>query len=90
MSEKHEKISDPNLFYCFVEISDDAQRFRFFIVPSRVVAKYVREQHNVWLKHGHSKTTTTMRQFRLGTKEEKYPIATPTVEEYENNWEFKF
>ena len=45
MGDKHENIVDPNLFYCFVNIEKEAKSFRFFIVPSYVVAKYVKEQH---------------------------------------------
>ena len=29
-----------------------------------------------------------MRLFRIGFKEEKYAISTPTVERYQNNWDF--
>src|SRR6478672_3943790 len=32
MSEKHERINDPDLFFCFVNITSDST-FRFFIVP---------------------------------------------------------
>src|SRR6266568_903518 len=34
MGDKHETITDPNLFYCFVNIEKEANSFRFFIVPS--------------------------------------------------------
>jgi hypothetical protein len=49
MGEKHEKIRDPLLFYCFVNIDADTKHFRFFIVPSEVVADYVRDTHAFWL-----------------------------------------
>lgn len=90
MSKKHEKIRDPDLFYCFVNISEDTKHFRFFIVPSEVVANYVKAQHRLWLdadeKHDRD---NTIRIFRIGLKSEKYPTPTPTVEQYEDNWEFK-
>lgn len=89
MGEKHESISDPDLFYCFVNISEDTQKFRFFIIPNAIVSKYVKEQHALWLKDGERDTVTTMRQFRIGIQGEKYPIETPTAEQYENNWDFK-
>ena len=90
MGEKHEIIKDQSLYYCFVNISRDAQSFRFFIIPSTDVARYVQEQHKLWLdeKSSHSRTTK-MRTFRMGLKSEKYSIPTPLVEEYENNWDFK-
>ena len=37
MSQKHESINDPALFYCFVSIPHGDGAFRFFIVPSKVV-----------------------------------------------------
>jgi len=43
MNEKHEEIVSSGLFYCFVNISKDTDQFKFYIVPSRVVAKYVKE-----------------------------------------------
>jgi hypothetical protein len=30
-----------------------------------------------------------MRQFIIGTRSEEYAIPTPTIEQYEDNWEFK-
>lgn len=90
MNEKHEQIKDSNLFYCFVNINRQGQSFRYFIVPSKVVAQYVRMQHKLWLdeKDTHSRNNT-MRTFRIGLKSEEYPILTPTAEEFENNWVFK-
>jgi hypothetical protein len=90
MSEKHESMTAHNLFYCFVNISQDTKRFRFHIVPSKVVASYVKAEHALWISDkATSKQENTMRTFRLGTKAEKYPIPTPTIEEYEDNWAFK-
>ena len=90
MGEKHERLTDPLLFYCFVNISPDGKSFRFFVVPSAVVAKYVKVQHRLWLdadaKHSRE---NTLRTFRIGTKGEHYPVPTPCAEDWENNWEFK-
>jgi hypothetical protein len=90
MSEKHEEISDPLLFYCFVNISPDGKSFRFFVVPSAIVAKYVRVQHKLWLDadDGHSRDNK-MRTFRIGSKGERYPVPTPCAEDWENNWAFR-
>ncbi|MAZ67632.1 hypothetical protein CL652_02585 [bacterium] len=93
MHKKHETLVSPNLFYCFVNIHDDAEKFNFYMVPSKVVAAYVRDQHNLWLKEkkkeGKAVVNSDMRIFRLGIKTEKYPIETPLAERYENNWGFK-
>lgn len=92
MNKKHESIIDPDLFYCFVNISIDTEDFKFYIISSRKVAKYVKEQHKLYLKkkkeEGKKVEDSTMRIFRIGAKGEKYLISTPTAESYENNWIF--
>lgn len=90
MKEKHEKIVKPNLFYCFVNIGKETDEFKFYIVPSNKVARYVKEQHLLWLKTKKKEKkkvkNTGMRIFRIGEKKEKYLIDTPYKEDYENNW----
>ncbi len=88
MGEKHETITDADLFYCFVNIGKSTNIFKFYIVPSTVVANYVKEQHKLWLKD-RKPVETSLRQFRIGMQGETYPIPTPYVEKYENNWDFK-
>ncbi len=92
MTEKHESISDPNLFYCFVNIEKQTNIFRFFIVPSEIVAKYVKEQHQFWLNRNSGLTKKEidipMRQFRIGVDEGEYQIPTPLAKDCENKWEF--
>ena len=89
MSKKHESSKDPLLFYCFVIIWRRTKKFCFFIVPSKVVARYVKEQHRLWLRKRKRVKDTDMRTFRIGFKNEKYAIGTPTVEQYEDNWKFR-
>ncbi|HVZ12260.1 MAG TPA: hypothetical protein VG965_04480 [Patescibacteria group bacterium] len=89
MSQKHEEIIDPTLFYVFVNIANDTGLFRYFIVPSGVVARYVKEQHEYWLKTGEAQKTvidTSMRKFRVGIDNEGYSIQTPLARDYENMW----
>ena len=50
MSLKHESMRDDNLYYCFVCLGNIDEMPKFFIVPSKKVAKYVRWQHRYWLK----------------------------------------
>jgi|SRR6516162_1623794 hypothetical protein len=92
MNKKHENIIAPDLFYCFVNISKSTNEFRFYVVPSKVVAKYVKEEHALWLKvkaeEGKQVKDVDMRIFRIGSKSEAYPISTATAEQYENNWQF--
>ena len=66
MSQKHETIKDDRLYYCFVNMGNSDELPKFFIVPSKKVAAYVRNQHNRWLKSRKSKVQdTTMRRFRI-------------------------
>lgn len=94
MSTKHEGIVDPNLFYCFVHINASRTdlsnyAFRFFIVPSAVVAKYLREEHRLWLKDNPAHRTSDRRLFRIGLPNDR-PIVVPAplASVYEDNWEF--
>lgn len=89
MHTKHEDIKTKNLFYCFVNISKSTNNLKYYIVSSKQVAKYVKEEHALWLKSKKDKPVTDMRKFRIGIKGEKYKIQTPTGEKYENNWSFK-
>jgi hypothetical protein len=93
MNEKQEGWIDPLLFYCFVIVSPRTTSFQFYIVPSSIVAKYVKEQHVYWLKEtkrlGKAGKTSKIRTFRIGFDGDSYPIKTPTVKRYENNWDFK-
>lgn len=93
MSEKNETIIDPKLFYCFVNIEKQTNIFKFFIVPSKVVAEYVAKQHQYWInsKENISKEaeTTLIRNFRIGLNEDKSQILTPQAKDFENNWNFQ-
>jgi len=93
MDKKHESLVDPPLFYCFVMICEPTSSFEFYIVPSRVVARYVAEQHKYCLrkkrKEGKKVADTRMRAFRMGFKGHKYGVVTPVSETYQNNWEFR-
>jgi hypothetical protein len=93
MSKPHETMIDPSLFYCFVIICEPTASFKFYIVPGRVVARYVKAEHGHWLREkrreGKAVKDTKMRTFRLGFEGKKYGVTTPLTERYENNWEFR-
>ncbi len=93
MDKKHEKVNDSLLFFCFVLINAVKSTSQFYIVPNSVVAKYVKEEHELFLreknKKGKKGKDTKIRIFRLGCEGHKYPIPTPLAERYENNWEFR-
>jgi len=89
MNQKHESISRHNLWYCFVTIGLESKVARYFIVPSSVVAQYVEVEHRLWRELTPHNKDTPMRLFRIGFNDEQYRISTPTVEQFEDNWEFK-
>jgi len=64
MNEKHEEIKDPKLFYCFVHISEE-KIFSFFIVPSIVVAKFVKSDFKKWADGIARRQKEQMRKFFL-------------------------
>jgi hypothetical protein len=90
MDKKHETINDPALFYCFAIFRKPTTTFHFYIVPNKVVATYVREEYQHWLrekrKEGNKGRNTDIRMFRLGFKDKQYPIVTPLAENYKDNW----
>ncbi|MGH9509291.1 MAG: hypothetical protein ACRD2Q_05965 [Terriglobales bacterium] len=86
MSAKHEKIIDPTLFCSFVSIGNDNRSFRYFIVPSKVVARYVDVEHRHWMKHHPSARGSDMRSFRIGLPKEQYSFETPLASTYEDTW----
>ena len=90
MSKEGENVFDLNLFYCFVMYAakeTKEEKFRFFVLPSKVVAAYLRNEHQYFRRAKRKKgEKTPIRIFRLGFKGEKYAVPTPLVEEYENRW----
>jgi len=87
MGDKHETITDPTLFYCFVSIANNTHHFDFYIVPSVVVAKFVKESHMYWLSHGEGRNDSPMRKFMLGKKGESYNLDIPFADDYKNRWD---
>ncbi len=50
LNKKAEEYFADSLFYVFVNLNNDQKHPDFFVVPSKIVAKYVRESHANWLK----------------------------------------
>jgi hypothetical protein len=69
---------------------DNENRFRFFIVPSAVVARYVWDQHSHWIQADTTHKDQEMRLFRIGVgAPEEYLTSTPLASEYEDKWTFE-
>jgi hypothetical protein len=67
LNRKAEDFYAENLFYVFVNLNHNQEHPDFFVVPSKVVAKYVKESHSVWLKtpgrKGQKHKDTPLRKF---------------------------
>jgi hypothetical protein len=69
LSQKGENYYADNLFYVLVNISEDPKQYpEFTVVPSKVVADYIRTHHEEWLagtkKDGGARRDSPMRKFR--------------------------
>ena len=80
MKEKHEEISDKDMFYCFVDLGDKDSSV--FVVPAKKVAQAIRSSHTVWLKtpgkNGQAHNDNVMRWITS-----KYPWDVPGLK---TNW----
>lgn len=60
-------------FYVFVRLNKLGERPDYFIVPSAVVAEYVKTNHSKWLstpgKNGKKRNDSTLRKFKALTNE---------------------
>jgi len=48
MKSKHEDMADSNLFYCFVDLSEEHPSV--YVIPAKVVARVIKTGHENWLK----------------------------------------
>lgn len=69
MQKKHEGIFSTNFFYVFVDLKPGSEKPDFYVVPSAVVAKYVKQSHANWLrtrsKSGKKHKDNPMRLFEI-------------------------
>lgn len=79
LNQKGEDYYADNLFYVFVNLNNNEKPPDFFIVQSKIVAKYIKEHHENWLnmpgKKGQPHKDSSMRQFK------------DRDEEYINKWD---
>lgn len=68
---------DENLYYCFLLIEDEKKLPKFFIVPNKEVAKYVKGEHERYLQTRKIKFSSNMRKFRVNVEGSNY----------EDNWQ---
>lgn len=67
LSNKNEDLYNENLLYVFVNLKEGQIRADYYIVPSEIVAEYVKVSHKNWLeqpsKSGKPHNDTNMRMF---------------------------
>lgn len=89
MGEKHEKIRDKNLYYCFVFCEGASLgNARFFVVPSRRVADYVKEEHRYYredIPHRKILKKTDLRMFRIALAKGAHGVR---AQDFEDRWDF--
>lgn len=66
MSEKHERIVNENLFYCFVDFQPEFPTVH--VIPSKIVAEVLIQDHSIWLatpgKNGQEHKDGKMRRLK--------------------------
>lgn len=96
MRPKHEDLVSDKLFYCFVDLGADALDWpEYYIVPSSVVARAIKESHQAWLsspgKNGRIRKDSSVRRFLPDyTKAffpQKCPFPSGWLNEYKDNWD---
>lgn len=68
LNKKAEDVKEENFFYILVNLKTKSGYPEFHIVPSRVISKYVFDDHQKWLnnpgKKGQKRNDSSMRKFR--------------------------
>ncbi|TAK04784.1 hypothetical protein EPO33_02185 [Patescibacteria group bacterium] len=98
MKDKHEELVGERMFYCFVDLKQEATKSPdVYILPSRVVATVLKETNRIWLhqpgKNGQKHKETVMRRLlpdysktlRLSDAQKKR-FGKGWIEKYKEDW----
>jgi len=89
MGIKHESMIEKDLFYCFVNL--DLINPSVYVIPSRVVAKVVRNSHAEWLstpgQKGQTHNDTEMRRIKNDYGPNFKSIKPGWMDKYLEAWE---
>lgn len=89
LKAKHEDIKDPDMFYCFVDLTDAHPIV--YVVPAAKVAEAVTESHAKWLrtpgKKGQAHNETDMRRIRNNYGDDLTSAPDGWLDEYLEKWE---
>lgn len=84
MRNKHEELTDPNLFYCFVDFQPEHPTVH--VVPAAVVADALKRDYQIWLetpgRGGVAHKEHDMRRLRP----EMYSMPEGWFDQYLENW----
>jgi hypothetical protein len=83
LQSKHENIFSDSLFYVFVDLKHGNEKPDFYVVPSKIVAEYIKESHIDWLKQaskkGKAHKDNPMRLFEINDES--------SASKYLNRWQ---
>jgi len=89
MSEKHESLVSNRLLYVFVDLEE--QNPTCYIIPSKVVARYLSLDHSTWLAtpgaKGQKHNDTKMRRVRPFSKFASSEFPDGWLNEYQERWD---
>jgi hypothetical protein len=89
MGAKHEAMVEKDLFYCFVNL--DLYAPSVYIVPSKVVAKVVREVHAEWLarpgRNGQAHNDSDMRRIKVEYGPNVTCVKSGWMDKYHEAWD---
>ncbi len=90
MRPKHVELKEPNLYYCFVDLSNESGNSpSVYVIPSRIVAEAIDKTHQLWLsipgKNGRPHKDSNVRRL-LPDYSKTLKIDHPTVKKYSEGW----
>lgn len=89
MNAKHESIESDRLIYVFVDLQPENPNC--YVIPSRVVARFLRLDHSTWLatpgKGGKAHSDTTMRRLRPYSKYAEHEFPRNWMDDYLERWD---
>lgn len=97
MGQKHEEIVSQHLFYCFVDLEEEATLPIIYVIPSAIVAAVLKEAHQLWLdtpgRNGQAHNDTKMRRLlpdylrgRELAADVSQRLGSGWMEQYRENW----
>ena len=89
MKEKHENISDEDMFYCFVDL--DLKDSNVFVIPAKKVSMVIKASYKAWLstpgKKGQAHNETVMRWMTSEYSWKVPGVESGWMDEYLEKWE---